>query len=289
MEKNKKKEGQGKPEEMPRQIITVGSWNQLMDVLHEDAWNKKIMRHRSNYLFRGHSKSDYELCAGLSRNGGKQVQLEKHLFRNFLKYARSHLGSSENRPNNFWHWIALAQHHGLPTRLLDWTYSPMIAAHFACSNLDHRHCDGAIWMVDYHRAHRDLDEDFRAQLDAEGAHVFTDEMLSKIVSSLDAIGLTREKEQVLFFEPPSVSSRIINQHACFSVQIGHCKPMDNWLYEHRGFWKKIIVPKELKWEIRDKLDQSNITERVLFPGLDGMCAWLARQYFPRIENSNVHS
>ena len=118
--------------------------------------------------------------------------------------------------------------------------------------------------------------------------MFTDEMLCEIVSSSGAIGSTKNKERVLFFEPPSVSSSIINQHACFSVQIGHCKPMDNWLYEHRGFWKKIIVPKELKWEIRDKLDQSNITERVLFPGLDGMCAWLARQYYPRIDDSNVH-
>ena len=44
---------------------------------------------------------------------------------------------------------------------------------------------------------------------------------------------------------------------------------------------KVVIPAELKWEIRDKLDQSNITERVLFPGLDGLCAWLSRQYYPR--------
>jgi len=47
------------------------------------------------------------------------------------------------------------------------------------------------------------------------------------------------------------------------------------------FWRKIVIPAELKWEIRDKLDQANITERVLFPGLDGLTKWLSRHYSPK--------
>ena len=46
-------------------------------------------------------------------------------------------------------------------------------------------------------------------------------------------------------------------------------------------YRKIVIPSELKWEIRDKLDQSNITERVIFPGLEGLTAWLRRHYSPR--------
>jgi hypothetical protein len=47
-----------------------------------------------------------------------------------------------------------------------------------------------------------------------------------------------------------------------------------------GLWFKILIAAALKWEIRDKLDQSNITEQVLFPRLEGLSAWLKRHDSP---------
>lgn len=54
--------------------------------------------------------------------------------------------------------------------------------------------------------------------------------------------------------------------------------LSDWLIKYDTVWKKIIIPAEMKWEIRDKLDQAGINERLLFPGLDGLCAWLKRHY-----------
>jgi hypothetical protein len=57
--------------------------------------------------------------------------------------------------------------------------------------------------------------------------------------------------------------------------------VDEWLAEHPGSWRGWRIPPDVKVEIREHLDQANVTERVLLPGLDGLAAWLRRYYSPR--------
>ncbi|MCF8079186.1 MAG: hypothetical protein K9K88_07885 [Desulfobacterales bacterium] len=97
----------------------------------------------------------------------------------------------------------------------------------------------------------------------------------------DALLWEGNKDFLLFFEPPSMDDRIVNQFALFSVMSNSAMAVDDWLFRQKGLYKRVILPKALKWEIRDKLDQSNITARVLFPGLDGLSSWLRRHYSPK--------
>ena len=62
---------------------------------------------------------------------------------------------------------------------------------------------------------------------------------------------------------------------------------DDWLRDHPEPWRRVIVPAAAKWEIRDKPDQANINERVLFPGLDGLSRWLARYYTSASDGAEV--
>lgn len=139
-----------------------------------------------------------------------------------------------------------------------------------------------MWCIDYVRAHDRLPRDLRDALAREGANVFTTELLAEAVPRVDAL----EGELVLFVEPPSFGARIVNQYALFSVVSPAELQLDAWIGRHPDLVRKVVVPAQLKWEVRDKLDQANMTERVLFPGLDGISHWLARSYAPRPDLHN---
>lgn len=275
--------------------ITIASWSQLQEELFRGSWNDAIKRYRSPFVFRGLSDKSYRLETSLMRVGGPYWQLERHLLRNFRKYAQS----DARELGSFWHLLSVAQHHGLPSRLLDWTYSPYVALHFATTSLERFDVDGVIWVVDFEKAHDQLPEGLRDLLRSEGAQAFTVELLTSLrpqeetstsdessfhefvetLTEFDALGA--DEDFLLFFEPPSINERIVNQFALFSVMPNPRRNIDDWLDANPDLFRRIIIPASMKWECRDKLDQCNITERVLFPGLDGLSSWLRRHYSPR--------
>lgn len=270
--------------------IRVSSWLELHEVLYGGAWNQGLRRFRSPFVFRGQGRADTKLTTTLQRLGGETREVERHLLRNFRKYAYR---SGVDRDLS-WYWLAVGQHHGLPTRLLDWTSSPLVAMHFATAEERHYDQDGVIWMTNFVRTNETLPGPLRDLLTQEGAGVFTVDMLAASsrerhpngaapLSTFD-LGwledLEREAEQpfLLFLEPPSIDERIVQQSALFSLLSNPDTALDDWLEERPGMAQKVIVPAGLKWEIRDKLDQSGITERTLFPGLSGLSQALRRYY-----------
>src|SRR5215212_8078272 len=121
--------------------VRVSSWGELTDVLYAGSWQEPIGRYRSDFAFRGVELPEAELLTGLMRLGGAYAQMEGHLLRNFRKYAYRDAVPFDSP----WNWLALGQHHGLPTRLLDWTFSPFVALHFATEHPDRFGEDGVVW------------------------------------------------------------------------------------------------------------------------------------------------
>ncbi|HEU4329218.1 MAG TPA: FRG domain-containing protein [Roseiflexaceae bacterium] len=265
------------------QDIRVSNWEELNAQLYAGSWRPELRRHRLPYAFRGMPDSSYTLRSSLLRLSDSPARMERHLLRNFRKYARS----QARLDDSLWGWLALAQHHGLPTRLLDWTYSPYVALHFATVNAALHRCDCVVWAVDYVGAQKRLPAPLRRELDAEEADVFTAEMLGRAVAELAELERMAEQPFVLFFEPPSLDDRIINQMALFALMSRADAALDDWLVDHPDLCRRIVIPANLKDEVRDKLDQANITERVLMPGLDGLCRWLTRYYSPRPDERTV--
>lgn len=135
----------GSIDEPTQNEVIAEDWVTLQDLLGQHAWNEQLGRYRSPYVFRGLSNADYTLEAAITRFGGEtgRWELEGHLLRNFLKYAQQDIEISESP----YYRLAIAQHHGLPTRLIDWTHSPTVAAFFATGG--RADTDGMIWAVDY--------------------------------------------------------------------------------------------------------------------------------------------
>jgi hypothetical protein len=258
------------------------TWNQLTELLYADSWRPALGRFRSRYAYRGMVDSNHRLSTTLSQLGARYSQNESHLLRNFRKYAHGSTPGSPVPTDSIWNWLSLAQHHGLPTRLLDWTYSPFVALHFATFETATFDRDGVVWCIDYAKAHQLIPPALRKVLKSESADVFTAEMLDRVMPTLPALDrLGKRKPFVLFLEPPSLDDRIVNQFALFSLMSSPTASLNDWLRQHHTLAHPVIIPAQLKWEIRDKLDQANVSERVLFPGLDGLCKLLKRYYSPR--------
>ena len=262
---------------MARKEPRARSWTDILETLYADSWNPSLERFRSPFAFRGLACAEHSLSSSLLRLAGTADTrtLELALLRNFRKYAAAEARDADS----IWDWLALGQHRGLPTRLLDWTYSPLVALHFATDRPEDFQRDGAVWCVNFVEANKRLPQRLRRIMSREGSQTVTAEMLSVFRELRDFDALARAPFLV-FLEPPAVDRRILNQLALFSLMNSPTAQIGDWLREHPDLVRRVVIPAELKWEIRDKLDQANVNERILFPDLDGLSRWLTRYYLP---------
>jgi hypothetical protein len=200
----------------------VTDWSELQQQLFENWWDTSIRRHRSPLVFRGLSRADYDLKTSLIRLGATSYQPEEHLLRNFQKYARRDAAQGES----VWNWLAFGQHHGLPTRLLDWTYSPYVALHFATENLAEFNKDGVVWCVNYVEATKFLPQKLKQIIDRVGSHIFTISMLEQAAKKLPEFDKLADNPFVTFFD-----GSIGLHYSCARAKVLDAKQHRTWVRE----------------------------------------------------------
>lgn len=260
--------------------IDVRTIEDVMAFVSDQQYKDKIDRLRSNYLYRGVPSVSYGLSTSLYRNClDKQALLEPSILRYFSKYA---IIEDCHIEESIWRQMIIGQHHGLPTRLLDWSHSPLVALHFASAEQNSDKIakrDGVVWRIDAKEMSSLLPERYCDMLKRENTEYFSVQSLNALVKSAAEYDRDMAGSSMAIIEPPSTDQRIINQYAYFSVVPMGITDINDFLEKNTSHTVKYIIHKEIRWNIRDLLDQFNVSERTLFPGLDGLSDWIARHYY----------
>ncbi len=258
-----------------RELKNIG---ELIDFPFTNGIRQKDFPNRTNYTFRGQNKAEYDLKSSLKRNSKNHIDYaEKRLLSNFRKYGEL---LEPRICESIWNTMVIAQHHGVPTRCLDFSISPLVALHFALTG-NAKGDSAAVWAINHASLHRNyLPIEYRNILEANNAVSFTIEMLESMRLSIDKYDADMNGSGLIFLEPPSIDSRIINQYSHLAILPKELDPMDEFLNNLPSdqMVYKFIIPEDKIAFFREQLDKVNITERTLFPGLDGLASYLKRRY-----------
>ncbi|MFZ1517275.1 MAG: FRG domain-containing protein [Ignavibacteriaceae bacterium] len=221
-------------------VLRIKSVGQFLDRLKE-------LENLSEYaLFRG-QEQDWPLLPKIGRINLKNSDFEsaeKEMLNDFKRLSRPYLP----RPVlNNWEWLALAQHHGMATRLLDWTTNPLAAIWFAVSKPIKRGV-GVVWLLNA------PEESIIKANETENTDPF-------------------EQTVTRIFQPHITTNRIASQNGWFTSH-RYSKKKSNfvkfeWNLRYKDYLKKFIIPLEYFSDLRAELDRLGINRLSLFPDLDG--------------------
>jgi hypothetical protein len=259
--------------------ITVASLGDLIDKVTPTEPDPRTGRRRDSGVYRGDADAGWPLLTSLDKLGGvspphSKAGLEEHILRNFIRYSRPYLGQP---PENEWEVLVTAQHHGLPTRLLDWTYSPLVAAHFATLDSERR-SNRVVWRLDWKKVHQFFGLPELALVIQDLKEILGDRRPLTPWALFSAP--SDAKPFACMLEPPSLNSRIVAQSATFTLCSDNHQSFERFLEQHGlgSTLTKFIIPAKETARFRDQLDLVDVDERRLFPDLDGVAAEMRRYY-----------
>ena len=258
----------------------VGSWRELQDAFDE--------LRNGGCIFRGQECCQWPLLSSFNRlvpcgNEAAALNFEWNSIVRFFSEAHSYLPPTVIPPNHFKltaldtyvEWLMIMQHYGAPTRLLDWSQSPYVAAYFAV--IDCGDDDGAIWYFDsvpveekvYARFVRNPGT-FLDYADFSSEEIRRPGDAPLLLTAKKKMRTAREVAQQGVF---AFTNRLNANQQSIIPKICADQPFG-----------RIIIPQRLKVEFCRRLAQMNVTAAALFPGVEGVCTAIRdemRQLFPK--------
>jgi hypothetical protein len=252
-------------------VRTLESWQ---------AYKDFVQHFSNNWAFRGQANAKWVLNNAIERTDFIHLRkgIEEDFVAEFQRGARNYLSNDET-PGHLLEWLALMQHHGAPTRLLDLTKSPFIAAFFAFEQCyEHNDNSVAVWAVNIN------------YLRSRALEIFSKEFPDALQQSKNLINeslferIFRENNRSLVFpvEPFRMNKRYSLQQSVFiSTGISHLPMMEQLNFLGDGIESSVVrleIPSAYKKEALRDLLQMNLNRASLFPDLDGYAASLKLRY-----------
>lgn len=283
--------------------FTVESFEQFLGIVRDE------IKHVQRKYYRGQNKTvamGYSLVPSLGRYDHirklslfDRDQLERNCLDTFDNHLMTYLS---HLPRNEWETLAIAQHHGLPTRFMDWTTNPLVALYFAArkseTDKEGQPLDSAVYVLisepkrlseikrengNHPTANEDETSDSGrddpyeqfegAAADAESAETETANAEGTEKPSGVALPSPFDITQNVIYDPPHVSPRIRAQDGVLLACHRPLEPLEEKDY------LEIIIKHEAHDDIRRRLDQYGLFDKQLFPDLDGIAKWLKYRAF----------
>lgn len=206
----------------------------------------RLARYRDNWIFRGHSDVAWKLVPKAGRDTFRGD--DRKLFEDWKRDAVEFLPL---RPNDDWDCLAIAQHHGLTTRLLDWTVNPLNAAFFALHGQMERPEEADRFAV-IHAAR--FEDALRQSAEMSGRDPMTCESVS-------------------IFRPRGIVPRITRQGGLFTIHGPPTTSLED-LPAGSVLLEQIVIRPEYRATLLAELAFYGISSASLFPDLDGLSRFL---------------
>ena len=164
-----------------------------------------------------------------------------------------------NRPQEEWEWLFVMQHYGVPTRLLDWTESPLVGLYFSVN--EHPRDEGVLWAllpVELNRLGNIPTHS--GDLPAFDEDPFLRSYLPSVLA-----GESQSEMKTVAFIAPRNTERSQAQHTVFTITHRDLTPMED-LGSHKHVWR-YLIPARAKKTVLEELQRLSITRLTLFPEL----------------------